>query len=280
MNNSMISAAASMGAMQQKLDILADNIANLNTSGYKRKNAVFEDILTNVQPHERDFQLPGRRSPLGYTQGWGARMVAQTLDLTQGPLQQTNNNTDVAIEGNALFEARSGATLNSDRVFTRQGAFQLMPTGNGDRLLVTDTGNPVVADDGGTDALIRVPDGYDLNIAADGTLTAVNADQSETLDLGKLKLVEVLKPELLQAVADNLYGVPQNVNAGDVVQAVQAAPQQSGGVSIRQGFLEQSNVNLVDEMADLVTVQRAYQLNARALSSGDQMLQMATDLRG
>lgn len=280
MNNSMISAAASMGAMQQKLDILADNIANLNTSGYKRKNAVFEDILTNVQPHERDFQLPGRRSPLGYTQGWGARMVAQTLDLTQGPLQQTNNNTDVAIEGNALFEARSGATLNSDRVFTRQGAFQLMPTGNGDRLLVTDTGNPVVADDGGTDALIRVPDGYDLNIAADGTLTAVNADQSETLDLGKLKLVEVLKPELLQAVADNLYGVPQNVNVGDVVQAVQAAPQQSGGVSIRQGFLEQSNVNLVDEMADLVTVQRAYQLNARALSSGDQMLQMATDLRG
>jgi flagellar basal-body rod protein FlgG len=276
----MISAAASMGAMQRKLDILADNIANLNTSGYKRKNAEFEDILTNVQPHEQDFQLPGRRSPLGYTQGWGARMVAQTLDLTQGPLKQTSLGTDVAIEGNALFEIRTGASLNSDRAFTRQGAFQLMPTGNGDRLLVTDTGNPVVADDGGTDSLIEVPDGYDLNIAADGTLTAVNADHTETLDLGKLKLVEVLKPELLQAVADNLYGVPQNVNVADVVQAVAASPAQSGGVAIRQGFLEQSNVNLVDEMADLVTVQRAYSLNSRALSSGDQMMQMATDLRG
>ena len=207
-------------------------------------------------------------------------MVAQTLDLTQGPLKQTSLDTDVAIEGNALFEIRTGASLNSDRAFTRQGAFQLMPTGNGDRLLVTDTGNPVVADDGGTDSLIEVPDGYDLNIAADGTLSAVNADHTETLDLGKLKLVEVLKPELLQAVADNLYGVPQNVNVADVVQAVAASPAQSGGVAIRQGFLEQSNVNLVDEMADLVTVQRAYSLNSRALSSGDQMMQMATDLRG
>ncbi|GIO12220.1 flagellar basal-body rod protein FlgF [Cohnella xylanilytica] len=280
MNNSMISAAASMGAMQRKFDILADNISNLNTHGYKRKNAVFEDILTSIQPHEADFLQPGRRSPLGYTQGWGARVVAQTLDMAQGPLQQTNNSTDVAIEGNALFEVRTGATLNSERAFTRQGAFQLMPTAAGQRLLVTNAGYPVVADNGGADTLINVPEGYELTVAADGTLTAHTQDNSETLELGKLKLVEVMKPELLQAVADNLYGVPQNVAATDVVQAVQATPDAAGGLAIRQGFLEQSNVNLIDEMTDLVTVQRAYQLNARALASGDQMMQMATDLRG
>jgi len=283
-NNSMISAAASMGAMQRKLDMLAENIANLNTSGYKRKNAVFEDILTNIQPQERDFDLPGRQSPLGFTQGWGARVVAQTLDLTQGPLQQTGNSTDVAIEGNALFEVRVGAALNSERAFTRQGAFQLMPVTEADgtvsRMLVTDSGQPVVAVDNGEDTFIRVPDGYDLHIAADGTLTAANADQTETLDLGKLKLVEVTKPDLLQAVGDNLYGVPQNVNADDVVRSIQDAPGQESGVAVRQGYLEQSNVNLVEEMADLIAVQRAYQLNARALTSGDQMLQMATDLRG
>jgi flagellar basal-body rod protein FlgG len=280
LNNSMISAAVSMGAIQQKLDILADNIANLNTNGYKRKNAVFEDILTSVQPHEAEFMQPGRRSPLGFTQGWGTRIVAQTLDMTQGPLQQTNNDTDIAIEGNALFEVRTGMSLNSERAFTRQGAFQLMPTATGDRILVTNAGYPVVADDGGTDAFINVPDGYKLTIAADGTLTARSPDNAETLDLGKLKLAQVIKPELLQAVADNLYGVPQNVNTADVVQTIQASPGQSGGVAIRQGFLEQSNVNLVDEMSDLINVQRAYQLNARALSSADQMMQMATDLRG
>ena len=280
MNNSMISAAASMGAMQQKLDILADNISNINTDGYKRKNAVFEDILTNIQPHEDSFLLEGRRSPLGFTQGWGARVVAQTLDMTQGPLKATGLETDVAIEGNALFEVRSGMTIDSERAFTRQGAFQLMPTENGNRILVTNSGYPVVASNGTTDTFVNVPEGYKLTIADDGTITATSPDNLDSQQLGSLKLVEVLKPELLQAVADNMYGVPIDVNAGDVVQTVTATPNRTDGVAIRQGSLEQSNVSLADEMADLVTVQRAYQLNARALTSADQMMQMATDLRG
>jgi len=280
MNNSMISAAASMGSLQLKLDILADNIANLNTSGYKRKNAVFEDLLTSIQPHKEDFRLAGRRSPLGFTQGWGARLVAQTLDLTQGPLQETKNATDVAIEGNALFEVRTGATLGSERAFTRQGAFQLVPTGNGERMLVTNAGYPVVATNGGADTFVLVPDGYEMVIGEDGSIAAKSPDGSNVLDLGTLKLVEAAKPDLLQAVAHNLYGVPANVNAADVVRLVAAAPGQNGGVSVRQGFLEQSNVDLAAEMADLIMVQRAYQLNARALSSSDQMMQMATDLRG
>ncbi|MBB6638119.1 flagellar hook-basal body protein [Cohnella thailandensis] len=280
MNNSMISAAASMGAMQQKLDILADNISNINTDGYKRKNAVFEDILTNIQPHEDSFLLEGRRSPLGFTQGWGARVVAQTLDMTQGPLKATGLETDVAIEGNALFEVRSGMTIDSERAFTRQGAFQLMPTENGNRILVTNSGYPVVASNGTTDTFVNVPEGYKLVIADDGTITATSPDNLDSQQLGSLKLVEVLKPELLQAVADNMYGVPIDVNAGDVVQTVTATPNRTDGVAIRQGSLEQSNVSLADEMADLVTVQRAYQLNARALTSADQMMQMATDLRG
>lgn len=280
MNNSMISAAASMGAMQQKLDILADNIANINTDGYKRKSAVFHDILTSIQPQEESFRQDGRRSPLGYTLGWGARVVGQTLDMTQGPLKQTGLETDVAIEGNALFEVRAGTAIDSERAFTRQGSFQLMPLQDGSRILLTDSGYPVVATDNGTDSFVTVPDGYKLNIAADGTLTATNADNTDTLELGSLKLVEVMNPELLQAVADNMYGVPANINVNDVVQAVQANPEQAGGIAVRQGSLESSNVSLADEMADLVTVQRAYQLNARALSSADQMMQMATELRG
>ncbi|MCC3374122.1 flagellar hook-basal body protein [Cohnella sp. REN36] len=280
MNNSVISASASLGALQQKLDILAGNIANVNTAGYKRKNAVFEDILTNIQPHEMSFLQPGRRSPLGFTQGWGARIVGQQLDMSQGAMQQTDLQTDIAIAGNALFEVRSGDTLDSPRAFTRQGAFKLVPTANDDRLLTTNSGYPVVADVNGTEDFIRVPNGYEMIIDADGTINARLPDGSEQVELGKLKLVQVTKPELLQAVADNLYGVPINVNTNDVVTQISAAPQVSGGVAVRQGFLEQSNVNLTDEIADLVNVQRAYQLSSRALSSGDQMMQMATNLRG
>lgn len=268
-----------MGAIQRKLDILADNIANLNTTGYKRKSAAFEDILTNIQPQLKDFEQPGRRTPLGFTQGWGSRISGQTLDLSQGSLQETGLATDIAIEGNALFEVRSGQTLNSDRAFTRMGSFHLMPDGNGDGRLVTDQGQPVIADDGGTDTFVTVPAGYNLAIGADGAIRATSPDGQTTVDLGTLKLVKVLKPELLQSIGDNLYGIPQNVNANDVVQQTAANPGVEGGVAVRQGSLEQSNVNLTDEITELINVQRAYQLNARALSSADQMMQLATNLR-
>lgn len=280
MNNSIVSAAASMGALQQKLDVLADNISNANTKGYKRKSTVFEDILTNIQPHEKSFELPGRRSPLGFTQGWGARVVGQQIDMTQGAMQQTDSLTDLAIAGNALFEVRSGGTLDSARAFTRQGAFQLSPTAQGDSLLTTAEGYPVVAvNPDGQDTFVRVPNNYEMIVGADGKLTARSSNGNESIELGTLRLVEVNKPELLQAVADNLYGVPSDVNVADVVANVVARPDEAGGVAIRQGFLEESNVSLVDEMADLVNVQRAYQLSARALSSGDQMSQMAANLR-
>ncbi|CAM3695812.1 flagellar hook-basal body protein [Cohnella lubricantis] len=280
MNNSMISAAASMGAMQRQLDILADNIANINTDGYKGKKAVFEDILTSVQPQPKDFEQPGRRSPLGLTLGWGTRVAGQTLDMSQGPLKETGNSTDVAIEGNALFEVRTGMSLDSARAFTRQGAFQLSPLASGDSILLTNTGYPVVADDGGTDTFVEVPAGYQLTIGADGALTAKSADGTDQVELGALKLGQAARPELLQAAADNLFAVPENVNADEVVQAIAAAPGAAGGVAIRQGYLEQSNVDLTSEISDLINVQRAYQLNSRALSSADQMMQMATNLRG
>jgi flagellar basal-body rod protein FlgG len=147
-NNSMIIASASMGALQQKLDMLADNIANSNTVGYKRKNAVFEDIMTSLNPQQTDFNQPGRRTPLGFTQGWGARITSMQTDLTQGALQQTGNMTDVAIEGNGLFEVRTDGNINGARAFTRHGPFQLMPDANGDRVLVTNSGQQVVGDTG------------------------------------------------------------------------------------------------------------------------------------
>ncbi|MFC5469648.1 flagellar hook-basal body protein [Cohnella suwonensis] len=280
MNNSMIIASASMNALQRKLDLLADNVANSNTVGYKRKSAVFQDILTSIQPQLQDFNQAGRRSPLGFTEGWGARISSMQTDLSQGVLQETGNMTDIAIEGNGLFEVRTDGDLNGARAFTRHGPFQLMPDASGDRILVTNSGQQVVADVGGAEDFVRVPAGYNLSVATDGTLTAVGAQGSEPIALGKLKLVEVTNPELLQAVSDNLYGIPSDVDPDNVVRTIAGLPNGESGISVRQGFVEQSNVNMTEELTDLMIVQRAYQLSARALSSSEQMMGMTNNLRG
>jgi len=279
-NNSMITASVSMGALQQKLDLLADNLANSNTVGYKRKSAVFEDILTSLNPHVEDFNQPGRRTPLGFTQGWGARLTAIQTDMSQGILQETGNMTDIAIEGNGLFEVRTDGNINSARAFTRHGPFQLMPDANGDRVLVTNSGQQVVGVNGNAEGFIHVPAGYNLSIATDGTLTAIGSEGTAPIDLGRLKLVQVTNSDLLQAVADNLYGIPQNVDPNVVVSNVAFLPNGENGLAVRQGFVEQSNVSMADEMTDLMIVQRAYQLSARALTSSEQMMAMANSLRG
>jgi flagellar basal-body rod protein FlgG len=279
-NSSMITSSVSMGALQQKLDMLAENISNANTVGYKRKTAAFEDIMTSLNTQVQDFNQPGRRTPLGVTSGWGARLSSMQTDLSQGALQQTGNMTDIAIEGNALFEVRTSAAINSPRAFTRHGSFQLISTGGGERMLVTNSGHPVVANNGGVEDFIRVPAGYNLNIGTDGTLTAVGNEGTTPIALGKLKLVQVTNPAFLQAIEDNLFGIPSGINPNDIVQNVANLTTGDRDLSVRQGFLEQSNVNMTDEMTDLMLVQRAYQLSARSLSSSEQMMGMANNLRG
>lgn len=280
MNSSMITASVSMGALQQKLDMLADNLANTNTVGYKRKTAVFQDIMTSFNTQVQDFNRPGRRSPLGFTEGWGSRLSSIQIDHTQGVLQQTGNMTDIAVEGNGLFEVRTTAEIGSAPAYTRHGSFQLISTGAGERMLVTSAGNPVVATNGGVEDFIRVPAGYNLSIAADGTLSAVGNEGTAAINLGKMKLVQVVNPEFLQAIDDNMYGIPEGIDSNNVVRDVTELPEGESGLAVRQGFIEQSNVSMADEMTDLMIVQRAYQLSARALSSSEQMMGMANNLRG
>jgi len=270
-NNSMITSAASMYSLQQKLDMLADNMANLNTVGYKRKTSVFEDILTSLQPHEKAFELAGRRTPPGFTQGWGAKLSAMMLDMTQGSLQDTGNPNDVAIEGNALFRV---TMPDGSEAYTRQGAFQLVPLPSGARQLVTNDGNAVLDAQGGG---IIVPAGLELTIRPDGSMVAEGPVGTVPAELGRIGLVQVLKPELLSAIGDNFFGVAEGVNNAVVVEPL---PDRQADVAVRQGYTEQSNVNLTNEMAEVIMVQRAYQLNLRALTSSEQMMTMANNLRG
>jgi flagellar basal-body rod protein FlgG len=287
MNNSLINSSVSMHSLQQKLDILSNNIANVNTVGFKKKEASFEDVLTNIKGQPEGFRQQGRLSPLGFNQGWGAKLVQIQNVMTQGPIQSTGNMTDLAIQGDGLFEvavsstdANGNATLQP--AWTRNGSFTLSPdrtTGN--MVMTTEDGHFLVGTDGNP---VRIPKNYRPQIAADGRIQAYNENNhtEPPVQLGQIKLVRVVRPQLLREIGDNLYSLPTGVtNTQDILQNVNGiAANATDRVEVMQGFLEQSNVNLSDEMTELVMVQRAFQLNSRAITSSDTMMNLANNLRG
>jgi flagellar basal-body rod protein FlgG len=271
----MINAMVSMNGLQQKLDLLADNIANANTVGYKRKEATFEDLLTNMKQQQQAFEQPVRLTPLGFNQGWGSRMVRVQPDLAQGPVQATESQYDVAIEGNALFEVATDAA--GTRAYTRSGSFQIALDQDLVPFLATADGYAVIAQrPDGTEGRVDLPEGFSLRVNADGGALAV-AKNGEVRDLGRIKLVQPIRPGVLSPTANNLFVVGDGMNVNDVVRTI--VPNNVNNVRLMQGFLEQSNVTLADEMSDLMMVQRAYQMSARALTSSDTMMGLANNLR-
>ncbi|MBA2942439.1 flagellar hook-basal body protein [Paenibacillus sp. CGMCC 1.16610] len=287
MNNSMINSSVSMHSLQQKLDILSNNIANLNTTGFKKKDASFEDVLTNVKSQPEGFRQQGRFSPLGFNQGWGSKLVQIQTNLAQGPIQSTGGITDFAIQGDGLFEVSvSKVDGNGNQVFqpawTRNGSFNLTPDANGDTVLTTKEGHFVTGTDGNP---IRIPAGFRPVVQPNGIINGYSEldPTAEPLNLGQIKLVRVVRPQLLQDVGDNLYALPTGITEAEKANILQnvdpGLDTTNNRVTLMQGFLEQSNVTLSDEMTDLVMVQRALQLNSRAITSADQMMNIANNLR-
>lgn len=272
MNGSMITAMSSMGGLQQKLDMLADNIANVNTVGYKRKVGTFEDLLTTLKEQPDAFNQPGRLTPMGFNQGWGSRLTMVQPDFTQGPLQQTDQPFDVAIEGNALFQVSVDDAGHIG--YTRGGSFETSFTRNGVNILTTKEGYPVTSTDG--NPIEIPPEMKSVSIDGSGNVIGTSAT-GDAVQLGTLKLVQVDKPSLITQVADNLFAIADGIQTADVMHDVTASPESK--IAVKQGFLEQSNVVLADEMTDLISVQRAYQLSARALTSSDTMMGLANNLR-
>lgn len=279
MNSSMINAMVSMNSLQQKLDLIADNMANLDTVGYKKKQASFEELLNTIKQQPETVNQPGRLTPLGFAQGWGSKLTAIQPNLSQGALSATGLPTDFAIEGNALFEVQVDDAGN--RAYTRNGAFQLTVRANGDTILTTDDGYPVLAnmtdEDGNiVQGSVVLPEGHTLQVDSTGMMRAVSSDGT-SIPLGSIRLHEVMRPAALTAVTDNLFIIADGIEVGDVVQAIE--PNLENGIALHQGYLEKSNVELTDEIAELIIVQRAYQLAARALSSSDTMMGLANTMR-
>ncbi|SEU13839.1 flagellar hook-basal body protein [Paenibacillus sp. NFR01] len=273
MNNSTISAAVSMASLQQRLDIIANNVANMNTAGYKSKEGSFEDVLTRVQQQSKEYNQPGRSTPLGFTVGYGVRVPEVTSDWVEGTLQETGNPTDLAIQGNGLF----GVQVNGGIGYTRQGDFHFQPDPDdaASMILVDNTGNSVLNSEGEP---MRVPANVSAAIDESGRVLTKTGDNDPVEVAGTLMIVEPRSKSVLQAVDGNFYVLADGVTADQAF--VQRQPGEATGIGVRSGYLEQSNVDLTKEMTELMQIQRTYQLAARALSSSDQMQGLANSMRG
>lgn len=272
MNNSMITALVSMNGIQRKLDTIADNIANLDTVGYKQKDLSFEDTLTSVMQQPKDFRQQGRFSPLGYTTGYGVRTGDVTRDMTGGPLEQTNNPLDLAIEGSGMFAVEVGGK----RAYTREGGFHFAPDpSDPDSMVLLNNQGYYVLNE--KNQHIKAPDDAKVAIDPHGK---VLVDQAGVItEAGRLKVLKPLREDALQQMDGNLFVVPGSMTEAQVfeVPANGGLPEDT---SIRSGYLEKSNVDYMGQITEMMQMQRAYQLAARAIASSDTLMNLANNMRG
>lgn len=273
MNNSTISAAVSMSSLQQRLDIIGENLANMSTNGYKSKEGSFEDVLTRVQQQSDDYDQPGRSTPLGFNIGFGTYVPTITSNWEEGPLQETGVPTDLALQGNGLF----GVQVNGTTAYTRQGAFHFTPdTTNAEAMVLVDnSGNKVLNTEGNP---ITAPVGVSAAIDETGRVLTKTSENAPVELVGTIMIVEPKNDGALKAVDGNFYMLADGVTEQQAF--LQRAAGDAKAVGVRSGWLEQSNVDMTTETTEMMQIQRTYQLTARALSSSDQMLGLANNLRG
>lgn len=255
MNPALWIAKTGLEAQQTKMDVVSNNLANVNTTGFKRDRAIFEDLLyqTVRQPGAQSSQ--DTTLPSGLMRGTGVRTVATEKLHTQGNLVQTGNSLDVAIQGRGFFQVmRPDGTLG----YSRDGSFQIDSQGQ----LVTASGYQVQP------ALTIPQDAQSVTIGRDGVVSVQTPGTAAPTQVGTLQLADFVNPTGLQPIGENLYletassGAPQTGNPG-----------LAGLGTLIQGSLESSNVNVVEEMVSMIETQRAYEINSKAISSADQMLQ-------
>ncbi|MFT4241275.1 MAG: flagellar basal-body rod protein FlgG [Acidovorax sp.] len=254
MINSLWISKTGMEAQQTQLDVISHNLANVSTTGYKRANAVFEDLIYQNLRQVGANTTEQNQLPTGLHLGLGVRTVATSRNFVQGSLQQTGNTLDVAIKGAGFFEVtRPDGTIG----YTRDGSFQVDSQGR----LVTSSGLPVANG-------ITVPaNATSVTIGADGAVTATVPGSTTPQALGSLAMSDFINPAGLEPLGSNLYA--ETAASG---QPQQGTPGTNGLGTMEQGYLETSNVNVVQELVTMIQTQRAYEMNSKAVQTSDQML--------
>jgi len=261
MFRSLATAASGMEAQQVKLDVTAHNIANVSTNGFKRGRAEFADLMYQTMRPAGAPTGQGTNAPIPTEIGLGVRLVATSHDLGQGELHLTSNPLDVAIEGHGYLGVQMpDGTL----AYTRNGSLQRTAEGR----VVTSDGYPLEGD------ITIPPEAQNVSIAANGTISATLPGETQAVELGKLQLAMFTNPGGLAAQGSTLFRETTASGA-----AVLGTPGEGGAGTIRQGMLEVSNVNVVEEMIDLISGQRAYEINSRVIKAADEMLGQTAQLR-
>ncbi|MFN0314232.1 MAG: flagellar basal-body rod protein FlgG [Burkholderiales bacterium] len=253
-------AKTGLEAQQTNVDVISNNLANVSTNGFKRQRPLFEDLLYQVirQPGAQSSQQT--QVPTGLQIGTGVHPVATARILTQGNLQQTSNNLDLAIEGNGFFQI---LMPDGTSAYTRDGSFQMNSQGQ----VVTADGNPMQP------AITIPPNSLSVTIGEDGTVSALVSGSATPVQVGNIQLANFINPGGMQARGGNLFSETASSGAPAVDN-----PNTNGMGKVRQGFVETSNVNITEELVNLITAQRAFEINSKSIQSSDQMLQRLTQL--
>jgi flagellar basal-body rod protein FlgG len=253
------SAATGMQAQQTNIDVTANNMANVNTTGFKKSRAEFQDLLYQTMRAPGGQSGQGASAPAGLQVGLGVRTAATQAMHSQGSLQQTGNSLDIAIEGNGFFQI---TRPNGEIAYTRSGNFK------------TDSDGRLVTNDGFAlePAITIPPDVTGISISSTGMVSVTQPGQTGSNEVGQIQLANFSNPGGLLATGRSLYA-PTSASG----QAVVANPGEEGTGSISQGFLEGSNVEVVTEMIDLIASQRAYEVNQRVITAADEMLRKTTE---
>jgi flagellar basal-body rod protein FlgG len=252
-------SASGMIAQQMNLDVTANNLANVNTTGFKKNRAEFEDLMYQNMKIAGATNQTGNQLPVGMQIGMGVRPVSVHKLFTQGDFQNTGNQLDIVIEGDGFFRI----DRNGEEAYTRNGAFKL----NSEGVIVSDNGHPLQPE-------FTVPaETQNIVITEDGHLTCVDKSGAE-LAATDIPIYTFVNPAGLKAEGRNLY-----VATDGSGEAVESVPGQNNAGTLAQGFLEMSNVEIVEEMVNMIVGQRAYEANSKSISTADSLLQIANQLK-
>lgn len=258
MNQALWTSKTGLAAQDTKLATISNNMANAATTGFKRDNAVFEDLMYQVRREPGGAQSDSTHLPSGLQVGTGVRVVGTQKEFTAGNIQVTDNELDIAIVGRGFFEIQMP---DGSSAYTRDGSFQT----NAEGKLVMSNGMPLQPE-------IIVPEGTaSINISKDGIVQAIIEGQPQGEEIGSIQLVDFINPAGLRSMGGNVF--TETAASGTPLQGT---PTQESFGRLEQGNLEGSNVDVVEELVGMITTQRTYEMNSKVISTADQMLQFLT----
>ncbi len=261
MMQSLYTSSTGMLGMQTQIDTTANNIANVNTIGFKKSRAEFADLMYRVQEYAGTSTSDTTKSPTGIEVGLGVRSTAINKIFSEGSLKQTDNNLDIAITGKGFFKME---LPDGTEVYSRNGAFKMDENGS----MVNSDGYKLIPE------VVIPEDATNISIGSDGIVTVTQPGQAQATQIGQILTTNFINPAGLHSMGDNLF-----IETDSSGQPIDGTPGINGLGVLRQGFVELSNVQLVVELTDLITGQRAYDANSKVITTSDEMLQTVNGLK-